>query len=90
MTRNDTFFDTGSGAEHMMRHYGCAVLDAEDMGFQTLESDLEDGWYLWWLGEGPEGPYDTPQEAAEGAFDPSDSEFTGLMSAVTRTYNIDA
>ena len=56
MTPNDNTFATGYGPEWQLRNYGTALITHEEAEFQTGMEDAAPGYYLWDLGEAPEGP----------------------------------
>ena len=56
MTPNDNTFATGYGPEWQLRNFGTALITHEEAEFQTGMEDAAPGYYLWDLGEAPEGP----------------------------------
>ena len=87
MIANNTFLNTGTGAEYMVRQFGVAVLKGDDMAYQTLASYDASSWYLWIFGETVDGPYETAADAIADAFDEDDAEHARLTETVARSYH---
>ena len=89
MIFNDTFLNTGKGAEYMMRQFGFAVLKGEDMAYQTLDETLEpDSWYAWSMSDAPDGPYEYATSAIESMVDAHSPDYQKMLQCVLRTYNL--